>query len=74
MIPTSSRFDQPTLISMLEHDRVVQRYRAFFALLDWSCIPERDPEHPRPGPCPHPQSAYLKAFLVKIAEGKPSQT
>jgi hypothetical protein len=74
MIPTSAVFDQSTLATMLDHDPVVQRYRAFFALFEWSLVPERDPLHPLPGPCPHPLSAYLKAFLVKVCEGKLYQT
>ena len=74
MIPTSCVFDQSTLAHMQAHDPVVQRYRAWFALLDWSCLPEPDPLHPLPGPRPHPLSAYVKALLVKIWEGKPYQT
>lgn len=51
-------------------DPVVQRYRAFFALLDWSAVPERDPRRPWPGSPPHPAAAYVKALLVKLCEGK----
>lgn len=49
-------------------DPVVQRYRAFFALLDWSQVPDRDPRRPWPGRRPHPPAAYLKALLVKLCE------
>ena len=42
MIPDSALFDQPTLARLLEHDALVQRYRHFFALLDWSAVHERD--------------------------------
>ncbi len=70
MIPASALFDQTTLAHLLACDPVVLRYRAFFALLDWSCIPEHDPLHPPPGPRPHPQVAYVKALLVKLCEGK----
>jgi hypothetical protein len=38
MIPYSRVFDQQTMTHMLEHDPVVQRYRTFFALFDWSVI------------------------------------
>ena len=55
-------------------DPVVQRYRAFFALLDWSVVPERDPRRPWPGTPPHPAAAYVKALLVKLCEGKPFVT
>lgn len=51
-------------------DPVVRRYRAFFAQLDWSRVPERDSSRPWPGPIPHPRSAYVKALLVKICEEK----
>ncbi len=53
------------------HDPVVCRYRAFFALLDWDQVPERDPSRPWSGPAPHPTAAYIKALLVKLCEGKP---
>ncbi|GAC1666624.1 MAG: hypothetical protein NVS9B9_27280 [Ktedonobacteraceae bacterium] len=70
MIAASVPFDQSTLAYLQARDPVVQRYRAFFAVLDWTCLPERDPVHPPPGPCPHPLSAYIKALLVKLCEGK----
>jgi hypothetical protein len=38
MIPSSSIFDQSTLTALLEHDRLVQEYRTFFSLLDWSVV------------------------------------
>lgn len=38
ILPNSTTFDQRTLTLLLEHDPVVQRYRAFFALFDWSVI------------------------------------
>ena len=74
MIAASRPFDQTTLALMQELDPVVQRYRALFSVLDWSCLPQHDPLHPSPGPRPHPLSAYLKAFLVKLCEGKPYVT
>jgi hypothetical protein len=40
----------------------------FFDLLDWSVILERDESQPWPGSLPHPQSAYVKALLIKINE------
>jgi hypothetical protein len=74
IIPCSQIFDQFTLSRMLEHDPLVQRYRAFFALFDWSVIPEPVIDRSQPGKRPHPQSAYVKAFLLKIEEGFPSCT
>lgn len=49
-------------------DPVVERYRAFFGLLDWGRVPERDPGRRWPGQAPHPRAAYLKALLVKLCE------
>ena len=51
-------------------DPVTQRYRAFFALLDWSRVTERDSGRCWPGREPHPQAAYSKALLVKLCEQK----
>src|SRR4051812_9631649 len=51
-------------------DPVVRRYRAFFALLDWSQVPERDEGRGWPGWPPHPRAAYIKALLVKLCEQK----
>jgi hypothetical protein len=70
MIPASALFDQSTLSLLLEHDPVVQRYRAFFALFEWSHLPERDETRVWPGPRPHPRAAIVRAFLVKLCEGK----
>jgi hypothetical protein len=51
---------------MRDADPIVQRYRARFALLDWSRI---DPPPKRGAGRPaHPPSAYLKAALVRISE------
>jgi hypothetical protein len=36
IIPVSRSFDQPTLAKLIEIDALVQRYRALFALFDWS--------------------------------------
>ena len=59
ILPDSTTFDQSTLRKLLEHDHVVQRYRAFFALFDWSVHPEPAIDPSQPGKRPHPQSAYV---------------
>ncbi len=64
IIPISEYFDQPTLRKLIDADTVVQRYRALFALFDWSGIDA--PAQRGPGKPAHPQSAYLKAALVRI--------
>jgi hypothetical protein len=66
IIPISRHFDQSTLSKMIDADAVVQRYRARFALFDWCAIDA--PEKRGPGSPAHPQSAYLKAALVRISE------
>lgn len=40
----------------------------FFALFDWSQVPERDETKPWPGAQPHPEKAYIKALLIKKRE------
>jgi hypothetical protein len=59
----------------LEEDRwardpVAERYRALFAVMDWSQAPERDPGRRWPGRVPHPRTAYIKALVVKLCEEK----
>jgi hypothetical protein len=70
MIPASAALDQHGVATELERDSIVQRYRSFFALLDWTELPERSQDHPWPGTLPHPESAYVKALLVKLCEQK----
>jgi hypothetical protein len=69
MIPYSQVFDQQTMILMLEHDPLVQRYRTFFSFLDWSAVEQWQAQHSSRGRPAHPESAYLKAFLLRIREG-----
>jgi hypothetical protein len=68
IIPCSRVFDQQTMTLMLHHDPLVQRYRSFFALFDWRVVPEPAPDPSQPGKRPHPQSAYIKALLLKLEE------
>src|ERR687893_286984 len=74
MIPCLPVRDQPGPADALARDPLVQRYRAFFALLDWRLVPERDASRPWPGSAPHPAAAYVKALLVKLCEQKPYVT
>ena len=69
IIPYSQIFDQQTLTCLLEYDPVVQYYRQFLALFDWSVVPERSPAPHQPGRPAHPESAYVKALLVQVCEG-----
>ena len=71
MIPNRSSVDQSFLAEQRTADPLIQRYRAFLELFEWSLIPSRDSHRMWPGPEPHPESAYIKAFLVKLCEGKP---
>lgn len=70
MIPLFCPPDQIRWSDLVEQDEVVRRYHEFFAMFDWTQVPERLASRPWPGPTPHPRAAYLKAFLVKISEGK----
>src|SRR4051812_30985822 len=68
MIAASAALDEYMLALLREYDPVVQRYRSFFVLLDWTQVPERDQARPWPGSLPHPEAAYVKALLVKLCE------
>lgn len=68
MIARMQGSDQPLVAMLAAHDPVVQRYRAFFALLEWDLVPERASTRPWPGPAPHPAVAYVKALVIKICE------
>lgn len=70
MIPTCPEQDHLLGATVRGGDPVVQRYRTFFASLDWTVIPERDAMRPWPGPVPHPTCAYVKALLIKLCEHK----
>jgi len=74
MIAEPRLLDQYTLSCLREADPVVQHYRAFFAHLDWTQIDEQDAARHKRGPRPHPKSAYIKAFLVGLCEGKPHRS
>jgi len=66
IIPYSHTFDHSTLRKMLEHDPLVQRTHAFLAQFRWTVVPDPPIEASQPGKRPHPQSAYIKALLLKI--------
>lgn len=71
MITEETAFNQDMLCQWQACDPIVNKYRQFFAALQWWRIPERD-NHSRvwPGRRPHPEKAYIKALLVKINEKK----
>ncbi len=69
MIPTSAVFDQSTMQHLLDYDPVVQDYRAFFSFLNWSLVEQWQTDHSSRGRPAHPESAYIKAFLIRIREG-----
>ena len=70
MIPSSPFFDQSTMTALLDHDPLLQQYRAFFALFDWSIVDHwTSTRSTRGRPPVHPESAFLKAFLMRINEG-----
>jgi hypothetical protein len=69
MIPESSLFDQSTIMNILDSDEVVQDYRSFFSLLDWSLVEQWEAQRSSRGRPAHPETAYLKAFFIRIREG-----
>jgi len=69
MIPASDLFDQSVITTLLDHDPLVVDYRAFFSLLDWSVVELWEAQRSGLGRPAHPESAYLKAFLIRIREG-----
>src|SRR5207253_9238916 len=70
MIPSSTRFDQSTMQTLLDADPLVADYRQFFALIDWTVVERWQAQQSAfCGSHGHPLSAYLKAFLIRIREG-----
>src|SRR3989442_7881657 len=69
MIPSSDLFDQSVMTALLDHDPLVQQYRAFFSLFDWSVVDQWQAGRSARGRPAHPESAYLKAFLLRQCEG-----
>ncbi len=74
MIPYSPLFDQTVLENLVQHDAVVQRYREFFSLIDWKPVQQYQARHILSDRPTHPEEAYIKAFLIKIIEGKKHMT
>jgi hypothetical protein len=70
MIANCAVLDHPALPLLSACDPVVQAYRTFFAQLDWQHLVVQPDARPRPGPTPQPPTAYVKALVVKICEGK----
>lgn len=68
MIPSSTVFDQHTLELLMEHDPVAQEYREWFSHLDFHPFQGRrpTPKDSKRGNPGHPETAYVKAFLIKI--------
>jgi hypothetical protein len=52
----------------LGYDEVAQRYERWMSDLDWSQIAEIDEGQARRGKLPHPERAYLGAFIVMVEE------
>src|SRR6266702_6007676 len=69
MVPSSCLFDQSVLQHLLDVDPVVQDYRTFFADLNWSLVEHWQAQRSTRGRPAHPESAYLKAFLIRMREG-----
>lgn len=50
------------------YDPVAQRCAGLFEWLDWSLVPEKDDSVPQRGRLPHPEAAYIKAYLVMVQQ------
>jgi hypothetical protein len=50
------------------YDPVAQRYEELFEQLEWSGALEKDDRLPQRGRLPHPEAAYIKAYLVMVNE------
>ncbi len=68
MIPSSAVFDQTTIATLLEHDPMVLEALAFFSQLGWSVVERSEASQSGRGRPAHPESAYLKAFLLRISQ------
>lgn len=69
MISSSPAFDQSKLAYSLSIDKVVQRYREFFSFFDWSLVSRWEEQQSSRGRPAHPESAFIKTFLIRINEG-----
>ena len=67
MIPTSAVFDQSTMAALLEHDPLAQDYRAFFSLLDWSCVEHWQAQRSSRGRPLIPKVPTSKPFCCALA-------
>jgi hypothetical protein len=57
------------MTALLDYDPVVTDARAFFSLLDWSLVEQWETQQSPRGRPSHPESAYLKAFFLRIRKG-----
>ena len=71
MILESYLFDQSTIKDIIDSETRVQDYRSFFAFFDWSLVEQWEAQQSSRGRPAHPESAYIKAFLIRIREGMP---
>jgi hypothetical protein len=69
MIPSSTRFDESVMGQLLACDPLVQDYRAFFALFDWSVVAPFEAIAGKRGRPGHPLQTYVKVCLLRIQQG-----
>ena len=69
MIPSSHLFDHSVMTALLDHDPVVEQYRAFFSHFQWSVVDDWHAQRSARGRPGHSETAYIKAFLVRQNEG-----
>src|SRR5262245_15024584 len=70
MILQSAIFNQDTQAKLCNYDPVVTFYRRFFSFIIWSSFASCPPSVPKRGRPANPETAYIKALLVKLVERK----
>jgi len=69
IIPSSDRFDQSIIATLLDADPLVQEYRALFSLLDWSVVAEWEASRSPRGRPGLTFAAYIKALRLAHPPG-----
>ena len=66
LLPAAHRFDQSLIAAPLDADALVTDSGAFFSCCDWSVVKRWQAARSSRGRPAHPESASLKAYLIRI--------
>src|SRR5260370_26144551 len=69
MIPSSDLFDQSMIRAIIDPDPRIAEFRALFSLFDCAVVDDWQAQRSARGRPAHPESADLKAFLIRQKEG-----